>query len=169
MLFALLMTAQAGEMEITVPDPAAREVQLSCDGQQLTKPLVGGVAKFPGTLANCRVRVIREVGEVKSNDKWTCTDRGCTRNAIEHRNVGAAPGRVTIILTDASTSLLELRCPSGYRERAPVETNTAVFEGAPNEDCELFWKNSAPAKGRNLRPGTWYCQNTSGTGVCRRE
>ncbi|MCA9569219.1 MAG: hypothetical protein KC656_15325, partial [Myxococcales bacterium] len=84
--------------------------------------------------------------------------------------MGDAPGRVTIVLTDNSTQLLELSCPSGYRERAPVLTNTAVFEGVPGfEDCDLWWKNAAPGKGRKIRPGTWYCQNNKGTGVCRRQ
>lgn len=169
MLLSMLLTAQAGEMVLNIPDPAAKEVILACDGQTLKQPVVGGMAKFPGTLANCKVQVVREIGWIKNNDKWTCTDRGCARNAVEQRNVGYAPDRVTIVLTDASTQLLELRCPSGYRERAPVETNTAVFNGVPNEDCDLFWKNSAPGKGRKLRPGTWYCQNTNGTGVCRKK
>ncbi len=158
----------AGEMEITVTDPAVTEVHLACDGQQLRAPVVDGVARFPGTLVNCTVSLFSTVGRLDRNDRYVCGMTGCQRRGIEHREVASDPNRVTIILTDASARLLELRCPSGYRERAPVTQNTAVFDGVPEgEDCDLWWKNAAPGRGRKIRPGTWFCQNNGGTGVCR--
>jgi hypothetical protein len=86
---------------------------------------------------------------------------------VIHKTIESAAGRVTVVITDNSTTLLELKCPSGYRQRSRVETNTAVFENVPEEECEMFWKGgSVPAKAREIRPGTWYCQATGGTGVC---
>jgi hypothetical protein len=171
MLYLLAaLPAFAGDLTIDVADPSVVEVQLACGSRVLKSPVVAGVATFSENVGDCAVSFLSQVGSVSGNDKYTCGSTGCTKNAIEHRQVGNAPDRVTIVLTDASTKLLELNCPSGYRVRAPVETNTAVFDGVPaGEDCNLFWKNSAPAKGRKLRPGTWYCQNVGGTGVCRRK
>lgn len=169
MLFLLsLFTAFAADLTINVSDPAVVEVQLQCGTRTLRSPVISGVATFTENVGSCSVHMVAQVGQISGNDKYTCGDAGCAKMAVEHRQIANAPNRVTIILTDASTKLLELNCPSGYRERVAVATNTAVFEGVPEgQDCDLFWKNSAPGKGRKLRPGTWYCQNTNGTGICR--
>lgn len=168
MLLMSFFTAQAGNMEIFVTDASVAEVQLTCSGRLLKSAVIGGKATFTETVAGCAVSLVSQVGTVAGNDKYTCDASGCRTNDIEHRNVQSAADRVTIILTDASTQLLELRCPSGYRERAAVTMNTAVFDGVPQgQDCDMFWKNSAPAKGRKIRPGTWYCLNNNGTGVCK--
>lgn len=170
LLLMSLFQANAADMEIHIQDPSVTEVQLNCSGRVLKSPVSGAIARFPaGELGDCSVSLLSQVGAVSGNDKYTCTARGCTRNAVEHRQVSSAADRVTIILTDESTKLMELRCPSGYRQRAPVTTNTAVFDGVPaGQQCALYWKNSAPGLARNITVGTWYCLNTDGTGVCRR-
>jgi hypothetical protein len=168
-LLALVAPSSAVEpVRIKVPDPSVSTVVLDCGGNRLESPVRSGVAVFEN-VGDCSVHFIRQVGQVAGPGEYTCDGGGCRQVDVIHRQVDAAPGRVTIIITDKSTDLLELRCPSGYRNRASVDQNTAVFDGVPDtEDCDMFWKGgSAPAKARQIRPGTWYCQQTGSTGICK--
>ncbi len=169
-LLALVPLSQATDpVRIKVSDPSVSKVLLDCGGSMLEAPVRGGTAVFSQGVSNCSVHFVKQVGSLDGPGEYTCDAGGCRETDVIHRTVEAAAGRVTIIITDGSTSLLELKCPSGYRNRASVETNTAVFDGVPeNEDCDMFWKGgSAPAKARDIRPGTWYCQQTGSTGICK--
>lgn len=166
---ALTLTSAhaADPLRIRIEDPAVREVHLDCAGKKLRAPVRDGWATFQESIDRCSVALLSTSGELDGPGEYLCGVGGCARGDVQHRRVEAAPDRVTVVITDDSASMLELRCPSGYRERANVETNTAVFDKVPDENCELFWKGTnALAKAIKLRPGLWYCQENSGTGIC---
>lgn len=167
-LALLVPAASAVEpVRIKVTDPSVREVVLECAGKKLTAPVRDGMVSFAENPGKCQVIFVSAVGTLDGPAEYECSARGCNKVDVVHRKVEAASDRVTIIVTDSSAVLLELKCPSGYRVRANVETNTAVFDGVPNEDCELYWKGgTALARANKIRAGQWYCQATGTTGVC---
>ena len=169
-LLALIPAALAIDpLVITVADPAVTEVMLTCDGKTHRAAVVDGVASFTFRPGKCEVSLLTKTGTIDGPAKYACDRRGCAELDVIHRDVGDAAGRLTVVITDDSTRLLEIKCTSGYRARANVETNTAVFEGVPDEDCDLLWKGSStPTKAFRLRSGTYYCSATGGTGVCKR-
>lgn len=169
-MLTLMLTAGAVEpIQITVTDPSVKEVILECDGgKTLRAPVRAGSVSFSESPGTCSVSFLSQIGSLDGPAEYTCGTQGCSKVDVVHRDIAAAEGRVVIIITDDSTTLLELRCPSGYRNRARVETNTAVFDGVPSEDCQMFWKGgTTPAKAFKIRPGRLYCRVIGSTGVCQ--
>ncbi|MEZ4319440.1 MAG: hypothetical protein R3F61_18135 [Myxococcota bacterium] len=170
-LIALTTNAHATDpVRIRVTDPSIRTVILECGSTKLQAEVKNGMATFAQNPGKCEVLFLGRIGLIDGPAEYTCTSQGCQQVDVIHKELADASGRVTVVITDSSTTLLELKCPSGYRQRARVDTNTAVFEGVPEEDCEMFWKGgTVPAKAHAIRPATWYCQATGGTGVCTRK
>jgi len=169
-LLILLDPASAADpVQIDITDPSARKVVLDCEGKIIEAPVRNGKVSFTQANGKCEVMLLSRVGVLDGPAQYTCGQDGCVQRDVIHKDIVEADNRITVVITDSSTTLLELICPSGYRQRSRVETNTAVFDNVPTEDCNLLWKGgSIPAKARKLRTGTWYCQATSGTGVCKR-
>ena len=132
MLFVLATAfAEPAPIEIHVTDPTVKEVRLVCPNRELTSRVTNGVAKFQTHLSNCSVEYTIKAGFISEPGVFTCADGRCEKQGTVHREVSNSPGRVSIIITDNSATLLELTCSDHYRSRANVVTNTAVFKGSP--------------------------------------
>jgi hypothetical protein len=166
----LAAAASAQSLEIRVPDPMVTALVLTCADGTLQVPVKDGAVKLERTPQSCAVSMVRRSGEVTEPGRWTCTLDRCTQEEVAHRPVSDAPGRVNVILTTEVPpgSALELTCSEGFRARADVSLNTAVFDGVPDEECTLFFKGGVPAKFRPIRQGTWSCGLSNTVAVCTR-
>lgn len=167
-LLSILSPARAATLEITVTDPMVTALVLECrDGTQKAT-VKNGLATFEQVPEGCTVNMIRRSGTIDAPGKWTCTLDTCKMEDVQHAPVTDADGRVNVILTTEMPpgAWLELTCSGGFRARADVKTNTAVFDGVPNEECTLFFKGGPPAKYRPMRWGTWSCGLSGTTAVC---
>jgi hypothetical protein len=170
-LLASLALADA-PLEITVTDARVSEVVLTCGANTLRSPVKGGIASFATAPNGCTVDLVRRAGTISSAGKWTCTADSCSQSDVNHPPLTDAAKRVNVVVTTAmpSGTLLEVDCPDGtYRERHPLQDNTAVFDAVPSEDCWLLFKGGTPAKYQPLRYGTYYCSLTGATAVCTRQ
>lgn len=63
---------------------------------------------------------------------------------------------------------VELVCPqAGYRDRAPLAEGLAELNGAPVEDCTLYFKGGVPAQFTPVRGGEQLvCTLVATTAVC---
>lgn len=168
LLFALDAHASA-PLELTVTDPNVIAVVLECGGETKKAVVKAGKASFLELpKSGCEVHFIRRSGYIGAPGQWTCGLEGCSQQSIHHLQVDNEPGRVNVILTQATapSAALEITCPSGYRNRVPVRENTAVFEDVPQEECILHFKGGVPARYTGMRWGTWHCALTGTTAVC---
>jgi hypothetical protein len=64
---------------------------------------------------------------------------------------------------------VEVKCPSGFRQRGAFSGTKATVSNVPtSEDCEVHFKGGSPAKARPIRGGkTWTCTFPSATAVCK--
>ena len=170
LLLALLSPAHAVDpLVIMVADPSVSEVVLDCAGETHRATVKNSTASFSFRPDGCTVKLLTEVGKITGPARYACDRNGCSEIDVIHQDIVSAEGRLTVVLTDESTRLFEIKCTGGHRARATVVTNTAVFDGVPNEECDLLWKGgNTPAKAFRLRTGTYYCSATGGTGVCTR-
>lgn len=167
-----LASALGATLEITVPDPSVVTLILECANGSYRADVKGGVALFDHLPNNCRVYMIRRAGLVNEPGKWTCLAETCSQEEILHQEVVDAPGRLNIVLASEMPkgSSFELTCPGGYRTRADIAINTAVFEGVPSSgDCTLFFKGNTPARFNGISPGTWSCGILGSTAVCQKK
>jgi hypothetical protein len=170
-LLASLALADA-PLEISVADTRVSEVVLTCGGNTLRAPVKSGVASFASAPSGCTVDLVRRAGTITSAGKWACTADSCAQEDVHHTPISDAPKRVNVVVTTPmpSGTILEVDCPDGsYRERRPLEENTAVFDSVPSEDCILLFKGGVPAKYQPLKYGTFYCSLTGATAVCTRQ
>ncbi len=165
-LFAAPALAQS--VEIRVTDPLVTALVLECADGTFKAVVKNGLATLERTPQACAVNMVRRSGEITQPGRWTCTLDRCTQEEVAHRPVSDAPGRINVILTTELPpgASLELTCSDGYRTRAEVSLNTAVFDGVPDEECTLFFKGGVPAKFRPIRAGTWSCGLSSTVAVC---
>ena len=169
MLTWLSTLALAGApLELTVTDPQITAVVLECEDGTHRAVVKSGVASFEMLPENCTVNFVRRAGSLTEAGRYTCTVDGCKRTDVHHRSVTDAAGRINVILESALVggSWLEVNCASGYRARADVLENTAVFDGVPSEDCTLHFKGGAPARYRPITAGTWMCNLAGSVAVC---
>ena len=111
---------------------------------------------------------MKRSGVTKGNGTWFCNEGGCTLDEPPHAEVSNARGKVNIIvLGNVAANMLELTCPSGYRERADIVDHTAVFYEVPVDLCQLHFKGGSPAKFNGIQPGKTYKCSVAGTqAVC---
>ena len=170
-LFVSLALANDAPLEVRVEDPSVTAVLLDCGGDSQMKAKVhSGVAEFfqvPDTA--CQVLLLRKTGIIDQPGKWECSSDGCTQADVHHKDIVNAAGRVNVVVPNLQPgATLELTCPDGYRKRASVEQNTAIFEGVPDDRCTVLFKGGVPARYSPISEGTWYCQISGVTAVCSR-
>lgn len=163
--------AYGSTFEIQVADPAVTTVVLECRSGSYKTAVKSGVAAFEHLPDGCQVFMIRKSGLVDSTGIWTCGLDTCKKEEVRHNPVTDAAGRINIILTTELPpgAALELTCNNGFRVRADVVVNTAVFDAVPDEECTLFFKGSVPARFRPMRIGTWSCGLAGTTAICTRQ
>ncbi|MEQ1569528.1 MAG: hypothetical protein ABMA64_28080 [Myxococcota bacterium] len=160
--------AQASTVDIEIADPAVTEVILDCVDGVYRSPVRSGVASFDRMPQGCKVSMIRRSGTIDRAGKWACNLDKCEQQDVLHLPVTDAPGRVNVILTTElpKGTMLEVTC-TGYRQRADVTQNTAVFDGVPSgTDCELYFKGAVPTRFRPIGPGTWTCSMSGSAAIC---
>lgn len=167
---ALFAAARAQSVSITVTDPLVTSVVLACADGRYELPVRNGVAAMEKTPNRCEVSMFRTSGRVDQPGKWTCTLDKCTQVDVDHQPVTDAPGRINVILTTElpPAASLEISCTSGFRIRAGISLNTAVFDGVPPEQCTMFFKGGLPAKFGPITQGTWSCGLSNTVAVCTR-
>ena len=163
-----LAQAQAQSLEISVADPMVIAVVLECADGSHKAVVKNGRATMEQVPQGCTVHMIRKGGVIDAPGKWSCTLDACKQDDVDHREVTDANGRVNVVVTSPlpTGSFLELTCSGGYRVRADIDLNTAVFDGVPQEECTLHFKGGVPAKYRPVRWGTFYCGLSGSTAVC---
>lgn len=116
----------------------------------------------------CSVQLMQNAGTLTQMGSWRCTEHGCAEVIQDIGDIEVlAPGEVKIVTTvDLPHPTVELSCPSGYRQRAPVTDYIARFSGVPQDDCTLMFKGGAPYRYRPIGWGTWACSVVSATLVC---
>jgi len=167
----LLLTTLAwasSPLELEITDPQITAVVLECADGTHKAVVKNGKASFQRIPESCTVNLVRRAGSIESAGVYACTIEGCTRKDVHHRPVTDADGRINVIAETplAGGAWLELTCGSGFRARADVLENTAVFDGVPEEDCILLFKGGAPAKYRPITWGTWMCSVPGTVAVC---
>jgi len=166
---AAASSAWAGApLELEITDPQITAVVLECTDGSHKAVVKNGVASFELLPENCSVNFVRRAGTISEAGRYTCTADGCKRTDVHHRAVSNADGRINIIAESplAGGAWLEVSCASGFRARADVLENTAIFDGVPNEDCTLLFKGGAPARYRPITWGTWMCNLADTVAVC---
>lgn len=87
--------------------------------------------------------------------------------AKKEAGAGSAPLVITLAGTEHHTQGLEVDCPSGFRERAPLTSGQGSFAYVPKEDCTLWFKGGAPAQFSPVRGGqTLDCEIVGTTALC---
>jgi hypothetical protein len=159
--------ARASTIDVQVTDPAVTQVILECADGVYTSPVKSGMAAFDRMPQGCKVSMLRKSGAIDKAGRWTCSLDVCKQEEVLHAPVSDAPGRLNIILTTElpKGAGLELTC-TGYRQRAEITQNTAVFEGVPQAECELYFKSSVPTRYRPIGPGTWSCSISGAAAIC---
>ena len=156
-------------LTITVPDDKVVAVVLDCGGGNTKKALVkNGKAEYlevpPGS---CSVVFVRNSGTITGAGEWTCDLDGCKQQDVHHLALTDADGRLNVVVSGVPPSTaLELHCPSGHRERTPVQENTVIFDAVPNEPCTLFFKGGVAGRYHPLTWGTYYCTLSGTVAVC---
>jgi hypothetical protein len=156
-------------LELQIADSRVVAVVLECGANTEKAVVKNGVATFPAVpKASCTVNFIRKSGTITGPGLWNCTLDTCTQEDVHHAPVTDADGRLNVIITGGAegSMSLELTCPSGYRERAAIQENTAVFNAVPKEDCMLLFKGGVPARYNHIGWGTYSCALTGTTAVC---
>ncbi len=172
---ALLLAAHAlgaAPLEVKVDDPKVVAVLLDCGaGSQFKAEVRDGVASFPQVPhTRCEVNLLRRGGVIDQPGKWACSLDECAMEDVHHLDVINADGRINVILPGLPPSAsLEITCPDGWRNRAPVTENTATFEGVPDDQCTLQVKGGVPARFSPITWGTWYCRLAGTTAVCSKK
>lgn len=171
---ALLLsaTAHAGApLSITVTDSRVLAVVLDCGGSTMKAVVKSGKADFSEVPhGSCTVDFVRKSGTISGAGEWTCSLDTCTQEDVQHLEIKDADGRLNVVVSDLPDSTtLELKCPNGFRERAHVKVNTAIFDNVPNEQCTLYFKGGVPAKYNPLNWGTYYCSISGTTAVCSKK
>ena len=159
--------ALANPVNISVTDPMVSELVFDCDGATKRSPVKNGMASLAEIPGECDVYFIKKIGKIDGAGTYSCSPGGCQLDEVHHKPISDAPGRINIILTSKVDSpMMEVNCPSGHRVRTNVETNTAIFNSVPDEDCALLFKGGMPAQYRPIRAGTYYCSLSGGTAIC---
>ena len=168
LVWLLTGLAMAAVLEIEVPDPQVVAVVLECADGTYKAVVKDGLATFDRRPEACSVNFIRRAGTIDLPGRWVCDLAGCKMKDVHHRPVTNADGRINIIAATplAGGAWLELNCGTGFRARADVLENTAVFEGVPREDCILNFKGGAPAKFKPVTWGTYQCTLDDTTALC---
>ena len=165
------LAAQASTFEIQVTDPLVTSVILKCRSGTFEQAPKAGVVAFEHLPDACQVYMVRKSGTIDTTGIWSCGLETCKHEEVRHAPVTDAPGRVNVIVTTALPpgAALELTCSNEFRVRADIQTNTAVFDAVPDEECTLFFKGTVPARYRPIRAGTWHCGLAGTTAVCTKQ
>lgn len=170
-MWLLVGLAHASTFEIQVTDPAVTSVILKCKTGTYDAEPKSGLVTFEHLPDGCQVYMVRKSGLIDATGVWSCGLDSCKREEVRHQPVTDGAGRVNVIVTTELPpgAALELTCSNGFRVRANVVVNTAVFEAVPDEECTLFFKGSVPARFRPIRAGTWSCGLAGTTAVCTKQ
>ncbi len=176
LLASLLMvvgTASADDLVVSVPTSADRVI-LQCGEQRYERT----VPRSPSPTVDmtfpirpgreCSVSFVRNAGSLTQFGKWACTETGCTEVEQDIGEVVALPpGHVKLVLSEElAHPMVEMSCPSGYRQRAPVVDHIVLFTDVSPDDCTLNFKGGQPYRYRPVGWGTWACSVISATLVC---
>ena len=166
-LALLASTVYAAPIEITITEPNVTRLELTCGTNVRQLPVVHGKATLPDLPGSCSVALIQPSGAIDGPGKYSCGVGNCALAEIDHKPVSDGPGIVNIILAPgASPNGIEMTCPSGYRTRATLERNTAVFTGVPKEGCTIMLKGGPPLRYTGMSWGTHTCQVSGSTLLC---
>ena len=167
-LFALMSAyAFAAPIEITITEANVTRLELTCGAQVRQIAVSNGKATIPDLPGKCSVSLVRPSGVIDGPGKYSCGFEACTLAEIDHKPVSDGPGKVNIILAPGvSPSGIEMTCPSGYRTRAAIERNTALFSQVPNEACTIMLKGGPPLRYTGIGWGTYNCQASGSTLIC---
>ena len=168
--FLALSTNALAVAPITINVPSdVVLVRLECAGSKtLDASPKQGVVTFSSAPKNCTVYFQRKSGRIDGPGVYDCSNKKCVQADVSHRPVSDAAGRVNVILMDDTpVPSMEINCESGYRERANVIENVAIFDAAPVQGCTLQFKGGNPAHFKGITPGTWRCSLAGTTAICR--
>ena len=172
-MFSLLFSlALANEpLVIQVEDPQVETVELRCsNGKTHTSAVRGGSARFLEDPGACQVVFIRPAGRISGQGRFTCGLTGCRQDDVFNRAIPDAPGVINVVFTDTlSSGSVEIRCPSGYRQRDNIVDNTAILQSVPDEPCTAALKGAMPATYNGIRHGTWYCSVANAIMNCKQQ
>ena len=167
-LFLTLSPANAAPLTVHIEDPAVHAVVLKCGTKKERVSVTEGKATFLTSPDQCTLDLIRTVGTIATPGVWRCGAEGCVLEDVDHAPVTDAPDRVNLIFISDTlgNQTVEINCPNGHRERAPIERNTAVFSSVPALTCDVRFRGGASLVATGLTIGTWYCQLDPGAARC---
>jgi len=80
---------------------------------------------------------------------------------------GPAPVTVNLAAGTPSSSI-EIKCPSGFRNRASFAGGAATVANVPQEDCTIYFKGGPPAKFKPVKGGqTLSCRFQGTQAICQ--